>query len=435
MKILSGAFLVAMVLYGVVGCEKEISNSQVPPDRLSVDIAATDAMIHVRVTDYASRAAYLQLTRNGEPLAAMRAPIDTVIVDDSLVPSTTYLYKLRLVLENAFNSVLEQSLVKTLDTTSHAFNWQLDTLSNAHVASSYINDVAIISPTNIWAVGEIYISDSAGILIQPPFNVARWDGVQWRLLRPSAPGYGYGTLYSIFAFDSNDVWLGGSIPIHWNGVGWTFYGGVAYPPGGFRILRVWGNSTNDIYSVGEYGSIRHFDGSQWQAVTSGTTEGLHDLYGARDQQTGKETIYCVAGERYGPTEGAVLSIEGLSVSHLPTAGLPQSLRGIWFASEYRNYVVGDGIFFKADLNDVGTWRRVGGPAVTSYVDALRGTAANDIFAVGDFGEVLHYNGRTWKNYQNEVRFGGIFWRVEMKNDFVVAVGEDGLNAVVLRGYR
>ncbi len=417
-----------------VGCERSITSSGAGQGLLSVDIGAADAMIHVRVAEYPFAGTSLELTRNGDPVSTMKVPIDTVIVDDNLLPSTTYLYTLRLAPEDGIISILEEYEARTLDTTSSMFNWIMDTLSNARAASSYINDVAVISPTNIWAVGEIYIEDSAGTLIQPPYNVARWNGARWNLLRPSAIGFGYSPLYCVFAFDSNDVWLGGATPIHWDGRTWTYHSEPGYQ-GNFWAYKIWGNSANDIYFVGQYGSIRHFDGSQWQVVTSGTTEGLHDIYGARNEQTGKKTIYCVAGERYGPTAGAVLSIDGLSASQLPTGGLPRSLRGIWFASEYRNYVVGDGIFFKADLTHAGAWGRAGGSAVTSYTNEVRGTASNDIMAVGDFGEVLHYNGKTWQNFQSEIGFGGIFWRVEMKKNLVVAVGEDGLRGVVLRGYR
>ncbi len=54
------------------------------------------------------------------------------------------------------------------DTTSHNFEWQITYLGEG--ASSYLKDVAIIDENNIWSVGEIYLKDSTGQYIHPPYN-------------------------------------------------------------------------------------------------------------------------------------------------------------------------------------------------------------------------------------------------------------------------
>ena len=46
------------------------------------------------------------------------------------------------------------------DTTSHNFTWQTWTFGEH--SSSVLYDVVIIDENNIWAVGEIYLSDSLG---------------------------------------------------------------------------------------------------------------------------------------------------------------------------------------------------------------------------------------------------------------------------------
>ena len=53
-----------------------------------------------------------------------------------------------------------------MDTTSHNFIWEIDTLG---IGGSYLNDVAIIDENNIWVVGNIE-TDTA------TYNAAHWDG-------------------------------------------------------------------------------------------------------------------------------------------------------------------------------------------------------------------------------------------------------------------
>jgi hypothetical protein len=66
----------------------------------------------------------------------------------------------------------------------------------------------------------------------------------------------------------------------------------------------------------------------------------------------------------------------------------------------------------------------------------RGTAANDVYAVGHFGEVLHRSGKTWRSYQSEVGIpGGIYRRVAAKGPLVIVAGTDPPWGAILVGRR
>jgi len=43
---------------------------------------------------------------------------------------------------------------------------------------------------------------------------------------------------------------------------------------------VWGSSANDIFAVGSGGTILHYNGSNWSAMTSGTIQGLNAVWGS-----------------------------------------------------------------------------------------------------------------------------------------------------------
>ena len=56
-----------------------------------------------------------------------------------------------------------------------------------------------------------------------------------------------------------------------NASGWTTMGD------GNEKMAVWGTSSNDVFAVGDSGTILRYNGSAWSAMTSGTTECLNGI--------------------------------------------------------------------------------------------------------------------------------------------------------------
>ena len=48
-------------------------------------------------------------------------------------------------------------------------------------------------------------------------------------------------------------------------------------PQGNHLWGTWGSSASDVYAVGDYGTILHYDGSGWGAMDSGTTQDLRGV--------------------------------------------------------------------------------------------------------------------------------------------------------------
>lgn len=63
-----------------------------------------------------------------------------------------------------------------------------------------------------------------------------------------------------------------------------------------------------------------------------------------------------------------------------------------------------------------------------------GNAWNNVFTVGDFGLVSHFNGSTWKHYNVNLPMAN-FYSVSIKENMVTAVGQNGDKAVILIGKR
>jgi len=53
------------------------------------------------------------------------------------------------------------------------------------------------------------------------------------------------------------------------------------------------------------------------------------------------------------------------------------------------------------------------PISLIYTDRIRGVSANDVWVVGDFCIAAHFNGFSWREFQ-EVRFDGIYESVAVK---------------------
>jgi hypothetical protein len=129
-------------------------------------------------------------------------------------------------------------------------------------------------------------------------------------------------------------------------------------------------------------------------------------------------------------------ITGQTVNETAVEGLPLNLRGIWFSSSRRRFVVGDGMYTITQPNESGTWTPMHRNVTRIYTNSIRGNASNDLFVAGHFGELLHFNGMTWMSYRSTTGLlDGLYERIAVKGNLVIAVGVEGSKAVIAVGKR
>ena len=311
------------------------------------------------------------------------------------------------------------------DTTSHNFSWQTFTFGGQH-GSSVLQDVAIINENDIWAVGEIHTAqtdtyDSLGNW-QLPFNAVHWDGVKWELKRipfiGACSAVDFPTLRAIWAFENDNVYFtnGGSL-VHYNGNGFNMDCGMNSLLSG-AINKILGISPSDIYAVGGKGSIVHYDGQGWQKIESGTTTNINDVWGYVDPKSGGKTVLAAVSSRYHSGQIRLLSIKSGSATDTLETNLNRVINGVWFGQNTPLYVVGDGLRMHTEQG----WQKINIPPYFST--RIRGTAVNNIFVVGAFGLVVHYNGNTWRSYPELMMNNGSLEGLDMKTNIVAAVGEN-----------
>jgi hypothetical protein len=110
------------------------------------------------------------------------------------------------------------------------------------------------------------------------------------------------------------------------------------------------------------------------------------------------------------------------------------LSGIWFIPELIYYIVGDGVFTTHSIQN--SWQtNTGHPLI--YKSIVRGLSENDVFISGSFGLLSHYNGTSWHHYNgNELpNISGGYWSIDLRPDFIIAVGNINNQAIIVRGQR
>jgi len=281
-----------------------------------------------------------------------------------------------------------------LDTTDHSIVWEVDSVGDGN--SSVLYDVAIINDTTVWAVGDLYLGDSSGQLDPERYNLAKWDGLSWRLERVYYPYQGslyLSQLHTIWAFNVSNVWVGSNQPMHWNGSQWQKYD-VPSTVFSAYIYKIWGTSSSNVIIVGTNGSIARFNGSTWQKMDSGTEVDLEDVWGIDEKHV------WATGMRGDYSRSVILQHDGRQWSHIfDSYGKPRELdfrfQSVW--TDNINIVYLAGLTGQHSFNigtrsfrnfNIGQWASL----------RIRASAQNDIFIASYGSELLHYNGSTWRLY-------------------------------------
>lgn len=160
-------------------------------------------------------------------------------------------------------------------------------------------------------------------------------------------------------------------------------------PQGFTLRAVWGAASDDIWAVGEYGTIMHYDGLTWQpSVRSGvlTTQDLFAVYGVSATD-----IWAVGGA------GTLLHYDGKIWALSPDSGAKTSqiLRGVWGSGPQDFWAVGNsGTILHYDRNGWAS-ASIMTPAPTNTYNSVWGAAADEVWAVGSSGILMRWNGTIW----------------------------------------
>jgi hypothetical protein len=312
---------------------------------------------------------------------------------------------------------------------------------NPTPGGSNLNGVWAGAPDNVWAVG------MDGLIL-------RYDGKRWqRFAGPTTK-----TLFAVWGTAADSVWIGGAGGLFfWNGKEFTTY------PSSSSIIDVHGSAADNVRGTLGTQAIDYFDGKKLtipvlteggptSSVVSVWTFAPRVAYGAGsggaiiradgpfDQPFDYATsiVYTAGGylrDLWGTTADEALwavGDAGLVVSgqvadktsfHVVDSGTITALYGVWGSSQSDIWAVGDtGTIIHYDGTGFED-RSVAAPRI-DFRD-IDGTGKSDIWAVGNDGAIFHFDGSKW-SAPNTLTDQELFGVWGTSDDDVWAVGDQGV---------
>ncbi len=144
-----------------------------------------------------------------------------------------------------------------------------------------------------------------------------------------------------------------------------------------RLSAVWAVNGNDVFAVGDAGTIIRRQNNAWTKMTSGTTANLRGVWG-----TGGNDVWAV-GEA-----GTILRFDGTAWA--PVAGVTTSdVAAVWGSSASNVWLAATSKMYHWNGS---AWSN---NTVVGSMQGLSGTGPNDIWLATEGAYLKHYTGTTW----------------------------------------
>ena len=301
------------------------------------------------------------------------------------------------------------------DSASHAFTWTEYSIPGV----SSLTGVAVFSDNRIYAFGN---------------KLHIFDGTNWTTTTAyvgSGPREaGFIDKY-VFAFSESNYWVV-SYNVIYNGDG-KFVDEYRLDTSQYDapLRACWGTSKTDMFFVGDYGAVTHFDGTTWTKMPRVTTKNLRSVWG-----TSHNDVWA-CGFNEETAESVLIHFNGTSwseqnLSEIGSIGFAKhALQSVWAtdSSGHKIAVVSGSLLWRKTDNL--SWRSDSGYILNRVSDggfiglAAKGNSINDYIAVGGWGFTSHWNGKTWKRYDELYSYGGSYYATyafDMKGNTICLVG-------------
>lgn len=233
-----------------------------------------------------------------------------------------------------------------------AGTWQVDSSPNpAGTTGAQLNAVYTASGTEAWAVGQAQVTGGETALIE------EWNGASWSIAAGAPASATASSLNGVSGTGPADVWAvgagsDGSFIEHWNGQAWSQVASPANESATAQLFAVSADSPTDAWAGGSSLSgplLEHWNGTQWSIVPGAI----------------------------GGTPGRIVAVAAIS----PT--------DVWAAAD-----VGRRPGAQIENWNGSQWNTVSLPSGL-LLHGLSAVSADDVWAVGNNGEILNWNGTQW----------------------------------------
>jgi hypothetical protein len=322
--------------------------------------------------------------------------------------------------------------------------------------SATTGGASILGPSNVMALGGTGPNDAWALC---EFSMTyHWDGTTWTAVTAptphqleavwgSSPGVAWGVglngwmvrfagttgtatngtvedLYAVWGTSDDDIWAAGQDPTvqHWDGKSWS----PVAPQGSLTASYpscngIWGSSSTDVWFACTGGVIFHFDGTaltEPPGLPIPNTSTLGSVYG-----TGPNDVWAGGGA------GTLAHFDGTSWT-LSDSGTTGSISSVWAADPDHAWAIANGSI----LTWNGTaWSQVSGVG-NQELDVVSGTAANDVWALGQQGVAAHWDGASWTaSTVNGIYFKAAWGNAGTKDLWADGTAINGLNVMHWNG--
>jgi hypothetical protein len=398
------------------------------------DSGLTEVYLTLSMTDTLPPRGFEIFRNNNKVLSGSLFGKETTLVDTTAILNTSYTYQAFRVDDVLRKDSSAVVATRTLDTTSHEFDWKVYTIGGA--SSSILYDALIENENSIWTVGQFFMRDSSNNI--QTYNMAHWDGEIWHYKKIYVKTFENDTLLftpirSILSDQRGGFWLaGGSIcRISKNdSVADLEFSRITLPSQLATIDKIYLSTAGNLYGVGNEGTIVMKNTFGWQTIPSGTTQPLTDIYGVRQIIATEDEIICIGSRRTQYNGKDLMRIKGTKVEPLTMEEVEGSMISVWLTSGQRYYIAGNGVYSKRSKSDI--WQREESFPLY-YNNIVRGSSINNIFVGSDFGLLSHFNGITWRHFVDFEK-NATLRGLAVSGDVVVAVGAlTSWEAVVIIG--
>ncbi len=360
---------------------------------------------------------------------AIRAAQKT-LQDSGLAPGSEYTYRVyRIVNGKHWDSATVT--VRTLDTTRDNYVWETTRLGNA---GSVLYGIWGATPNSLWLAGLVGNADSGKNYLALHIANGQPEYLQTSL---------GGAFHGVYGLTDSMVWFAGdNVLSEWDGLQFTshVFDGDSLPYWNTSFTSIWVAPDGlELFAAGTNGTIVHRkpDGKTWERMESGVTGFSFSrliAFSAND--------VFVVGETTDPGDGILLHYDG-SIWSTVVKGKSPPPDSTFLTGRFTD-VSGSG----ADslvLVGAEVYHRNGPrwdsrtPTTLGALTLIEGADAkqwNCQFMVGDFGQVIKFDGEKWVLFRQLLNAGPneILRAVRVVGDEVFIVGDDDQGAIFLHGH-
>jgi hypothetical protein len=317
------------------------------------------------------------------------------------------------------------------------YTWTVDTLTYPGSMQTSMREIWASSPTDVYVVG--HNDQNRGLMYH--FDGTVWTDVKLSTIQGGAIE-GPIDLYAIYGFSSNDIYavgerlyinptpppnfLDSNLIIHFNGVQWTE---IVITRDGY-LSSIWGANSQDIWAGGTHGSLYHYQSGPWNEIVYDSLSFISSIWGL----SSSDVYFTSVRGDIQPHDTLIYQLwyyNGVSLSSIDSFMVtPINLQSkfgynLW-QTEQILYSSGYGVY----IMEGNQWRQF---LVNEYPLHIGGSSRCNIYAVGDFGRIFHWNGTDWLRLTAIENPGVQYLSVWANNREAFIVGNDGSQSFILHG--